>query len=290
MQVAVEKKSNPYEMSYRLFCKFRTYVESELGIKMPDAKKTMLQARLQKRLRKVGVDSFEEYYDYVFSSKGKQVELQNMIDVVTTNKTDFFREPRHFDFLTNTVLPDLIGNGYLLPGRPARIWSAGCSNGKEPYTLAMVLSEFFEKQNNGSFSILATDISSRVLKHAAIGIYDKEDEDPIPMSLRKKHLLRSKDPNKGLIRIVPELRAKIRFQQLNFMDDEFDIGMDRMHIIFCRNVIIYFDHNTQEKVLNRLCRHLIKGGYIFMGHSETLNGLRVPLSPVFTTVYKKTME
>lgn len=290
MRKSKANKPLPGEMSYRLFCKFRGYVESELGIKMPDAKRTMLEARLQKRLRKVGVDSFEAYYDYVFSPEGRQYELQNMIDVVTTNKTDFFREPRHFDFLIRTALPDLIENNYLRPGMPARLWSAGCSTGKEPYTLAMVLSEYFETRNTNSFSILATDISSRVLKHAAVGIYDKENEDPIPMLLRKKHLLRSKDRNKGLIRIVPELRAKVRFQQLNFMDDEFDIGMDKMHIIFCRNVIIYFDRNTQERVLNRLCRHLIRGGYIFMGHSETLNGLRVPLAPVSTTVYRKISE
>ena len=289
MQSAKREKSNSGEMSHRLFLKFSGFIQSELGIKMPDVKKTMLQARIQKRMRQLSIDSFEKYHDYVFSSEGQRAELQNMIDVVTTNKTDFFREPRHFNSLVEKALPELIGNGELRLENSACFWSAGCSTGEEPYTLAMVLSEFGEKHQGFSFSVLATDISARVLKHAVKGIYDQMDADPIPILLRRKYLLRSKDHKKGLIRIAPEIRSLVRFRQLNFMDDEFDMGRYKMHVIFCRNVIIYFDRETQEVVLNRLCRYLIRGGYLFMGHSETLNGLRVPLAPVFTTVYKKTV-
>ena len=166
----------PGPMSDGTFSRFSAFVQTELGIKMPDIKKTMLQTRLSKRLRGLGMRSFDEYYDFVFSPQGRVSELQNMIDVVTTNKTDFFREPRHFDFLVQKALPDLIGNGKLRPGSRARIWSAGCSIGKEPYTLAMVLTDFFEKQESYAFSIYATDISARVLKHALVGIYDKEEE------------------------------------------------------------------------------------------------------------------
>ena len=157
MHNAVIEKPLSGEMSHRLFLKFRNFIQSELGIKMPDTKKTMLQARIQKRLRKLGIDSFEEYHDYVFSPEGIETELQNLIDAVTTNKTDFFREPRHFDYLVQKALPNLINSGTLQNGRKAHIWSAGCSTGEEPYTLAMVLSEFSEKHSGFNFSILATD-------------------------------------------------------------------------------------------------------------------------------------
>jgi len=287
MQDVADSKISSSEMPDRLFPKFRSFIQEELGIKMPDVKKTMLQARLQKRLRKLGLDSFEKYYDYVFSPDGIRTELQNMIDVVTTNKTDFFREPRHFNILVEKTLPELIRIGKLRPGAGARFWSAGCSTGKEPYTLAMVLSEFAERHQGYSFSILATDISTKVLNEAALGIYNDEAVEPIPMALKKKYLLRSKDRNKGLVWVAPEIRSMVRFRQLNFMDDDFGMEKEKMHIIFCRNVIIYFERRTQEIVLNRLCRHLIKGGYIFMGHSETLNGLNLPLTQVSTTVYRK---
>jgi chemotaxis protein methyltransferase CheR len=273
-------------MSDELFQRFSRYIQSDLGIKMPPAKKTMLQARLQKRLRHLGMKHYEEYFDYVFSSEGLSAELDHMIDVVTTNKTDFFREPRHFDFLTRTVLLELYqGMGKAERSR-MRFWSAGCSTGEEPYTLAMVLSEFKARREDFNFSILATDISTRVLRTAMQGIYTEEDVAPVPIGLKRKYLLRSKDPGKALVRIVPELRRMVRFGRLNFMSEDYGI-QDTMQVIFCRNVIIYFDKSTQEQMLNRLCSHLMPGGYLFMGHSETLSGLKVPLRQVASTIYRK---
>lgn len=269
-----------------LFKRFSGYIQRELGIKMPPAKKTMLHARLQKRLRQLKLGSFEDYYDYVFGEPGCKEELHHMIDVVTTNKTDFFRESRHFEFLSGTILPQLCsksGRGGL--GR-FKFWSAGCSTGEEPYTLAMVLSEFKARCAGFGFSILATDISTQVLRKAAAGIYSEAAVAPMPLAYRKKYLLRSKDRKKELVRIVPQLRRLVTFGRLNFMDATYGIK-DAMHVIFCRNVIIYFDKPTQEKMLNRLCRHLQPGGYLFMGHSETLNGLNVPLKLVTSTVYQK---
>ena len=274
-------------MSDETFARFSAFVQTELGIKMPAAKKTMLQSRLLKRLRAVGKQTYEEYYDYVFGSQGMTRELVNLIDVITTNKTDFFREPKHFDYLVQTALPQLIricGTGIR---RKVRVWSAGCSTGEEPYTLAMVLSEFAAACRGFQFSILATDISTRVLETAKIAIYEHEKAEPIPMLLRKQYLMQSKDKTKGTVRIVPELRSIVRFQRLNFMDDDF--GMPKpVDIIFCRNVLIYFDRPTQEKVLNRLCRYLNPGGFMFMGHSETLNGLRVPIVQAAPTIYRRT--
>ncbi|HUU41914.1 MAG TPA: protein-glutamate O-methyltransferase [Desulfatiglandales bacterium] len=273
-------------MTNRTFSRFSEFIHTECGIKMPPTKKTMLEARLSKRLRSLGMDSFEDYCDYVFSTEGFEGELANMVEVVTTNKTDFFREPKHFDYLLETALPAVINARGPGESKKVGVWSAGCSTGEEPYTLAMVLNEFAEQCRGFRYSILATDISMKVLEKAAMGIYEEANTDPIPPALQKKYLMKSKDRSKGFVRIVPELRSAVRFRRLNFMDGDFGIR-EPLDIIFCRNVIIYFDRPTQEMLLNRLCRYLIHGGYIFMGHSETLNGLDVPLALVTTTVYRK---
>ncbi|MDM8535506.1 CheR family methyltransferase [Desulfobacterales bacterium HSG17] len=273
-------------MSDKIFVKFSSFIQNELGIKMPEAKRTMLQARLQKRLRKLGIESFNEYHEFVFSKRGQDEELHNMIDAVTTNKTDFFREPQHFDTLVQTVIPELIRSYGMGIRKKALLWSAGCSSGEEVYTLAMVLNEFKTRIPDFNFSILGTDISTKVLKNAALGIYSHEKIEPVPLPLRRKYLLKSRDKDKNLVRVIPGLRVNTFFRRLNFMDSNFGIRQPA-DIIFCRNVLIYFDRETQEKVLNRLCQYLVSGGYLFTGHSETLNGLNVPLVQTTSTVYKK---
>jgi chemotaxis protein methyltransferase CheR len=272
-------------MSRDTFHRFREYITDSLGIKMPDEKRTMLQSRLQKRLRLLGIDSYAAYCDYVFSPAGVETELNHMIDAVTTNKTDFFRESKHFDSLVAVVLPKLLEAGAAGSDR-FNFWSAGCSTGAEPFSLAMVLSEFAAAHCRFRFSILATDISGRVLEEAKEGIYSEAAVAPVPLPLRKKYLLRNKNPQKGVVRITPELRTRVQFGRLNFMAADF--GLPRvMDVIFCRNVLIYFDRNTQEQVVNRMCRYLRAGGYLFVGHSETLNGLKVPLTQVRPTIYRK---
>jgi chemotaxis protein methyltransferase CheR len=272
-------------MGDREFKRLSEFIVSELGIKMPPAKRTMLESRLQRRLRTLGMPSFGKYLDYVFSDKGLADELVQMIDLVTTNKTDFFREPAHFDYLVRHALPALdreFGAGHR---RPLALWSAGCSTGEEPYTIAMTLSEYSERARGFRFAILATDVSTKVLDIAHAGIYDALKAEPIPPPLRRKYLLRSKDRKRDLVRIVPELRSLVKFRRLNFMESDFGLR-ERMDVIFCRNVIIYFDRPTQERLLRRLCGHLLPGGFVFMGHSETLSGLRVPLHQVAPTVYR----
>jgi chemotaxis protein methyltransferase CheR len=150
----------------------------------------------------------------------------------------------------------------------------------------MVLSEFAETNPGFQFSVLATDISTRVLRTAAMGIYESDKADPVPIAMKRKYLLRNKDRSKDLVRVVPGLRARVGFRQLNFMDSDFGIG-EPLDVIFCRNVIIYFDKPTQEKLLNRFCRHLAPGGYVFLGHSETIFGMDLPLVQVAPTVYRK---
>ena len=276
----------PPVMSQETFGRFREFVTTHLGIKMPDVKKTMLQSRLQKRLRVLSMESYDDYYDYVFSVQGREAELSHMIDAVTTNKTDFFREPKHFEYLVRTALPALLqAQSVGCPG-VLRFWSAGCSTGAEPYTLAMVLSEFAARCAGFQYGIIATDISQRVLEEARAGIYTEEMVSPIPLILRKKYLLRSKNPRENVVRINAEIRSRVRFGRLNFMEENFRLQQD-VDVIFCRNVLIYFDRATQEQVVNRLCRHLHTGGYLFLGHSETLNGLNVPLTQVYPTIYRR---
>lgn len=272
-------------MSDTVFCRLGHFIQTKYGIKMPPSKKSLLEARLQKRLRSLRMNTFEDYCEYVFSPQGVD-EIIHMIDVVTTNKTDFFREPHHFDYLVKVALPELIRLRKVGIRKRFFVWSAGCASGEEPYTLAMVLSDFAEKNDGFRFSILATDVSKQALTKAKLGIYKEDKVEPIPIRLRKKYLLKSKDKNKGLIRIVPELRELVHFRWLNFMEKHFGIH-EPVDIIFCRNVIIYFNKNTQQKLLNEFYRYLSPNGYIFMGHSETLNGLNVPLMPIAPTIYRK---
>lgn len=273
-------------MSRQIFDRLSEFIYTESGIKMPLSKKTMLEARLQKRLRAMSLGSFDEYCSYLFSPEGIANELVHMIDVVTTNKTEFFREPQHFEYLIEYVLPELINTKGVGIRRPFMIWSAACSSGEEPYTLAMVLDQFSRRAKGFTYQVLGTDISTRMLDSAKDAVYDDEKAEQIPAAFRRTYLMRSKDKNKGLVRIVPELRAHVKFRRLNFMADDFGMR-EKMDVIFCRNVLIYFDRPTQETVIGHLCNHLHSGGYLFTGHSETINGMNLPLKQVANTVSRR---
>ncbi len=286
MGCAVEDKIDSVELSNKMFNRFSTFVERELGIKMPEVKKTLLQGRIHKRMRKVGIPTFEEYYEYVFSEEGRKKELTHMVDSVTTNKTDFFREPKHFEYLVQSAIPYIMNCNGRFSRSHIKLWSAGCSSGQEPYTLAMVLSDFARQHQGIQFSVLATDISTKVLNSAMLGIYDESDMITVPAPMRKRYMMRSKDKSSTKVRITPELRAKVMFRQLNFMHEDYCIG-DPVDIIFFRNVLIYFSRQTQERVINRLCAYLKSDGYFFAGHSETLSGLKVPLIQTGPTIYKR---
>jgi chemotaxis protein methyltransferase CheR len=273
-------------MTVKEFDRLSEFISENCGIKMPRVKKVLLEARLQKRLRLLGLGSFREYCEYLFNSPQAPGELIHMIDAVTTNKTDFFREPGHFQFLQEVVLPAVTADSDRGMKNKFIVWSAGCSSGEEPYTLAIVLSEF-ESSNPGiPFSILATDISTRVLEKARLGIYDEHLVDGIPPALKKKYFMRSKNRDRELVRVVPHLRSLIQFQRLNLMNDQFMIPGD-LDVIFCRNVIIYFEREKQHQLLSRLCRHLKKDGYLFLGHSETMHGFDLPLIRIASTIYRK---
>jgi chemotaxis protein methyltransferase CheR len=279
-----EITSAPPSLSDRDFKRLSAFIYDVCGIAMKTSKRTMLESRLMKRMRVTGIASLSEYVDYLFSLEGSANEKIHMIDAVTTNKTDFFREPDHFAFLCNTVLPDLLDARTQC--RNILIWSAGCSTGEEPYTLAMVLNNYRDSRQDLNYHILATDISTRVLDAAERGVYEEERVEPVPMESRRKYLLKSKDHTRGLVKIAPDVRSRVEFRRLNLMDNVFDISKP-VDVVFCRNVIIYFDKPTQKRLLSRFHDPLRPGGYIFLGHSESMNGLNIPLVQVAPTVYRR---
>jgi len=272
------------ELSKTDFQRLQNYIYQELGIKISESKRTMLMGRLTKRLRALKMTTVSEYCDFLFTPDGQQLEQVHLFDVITTNKTDFFREATHFDLLTAQLLPKWQES--LRDNRKFKIWSAGCSSGEEPYTMAMVLDDYAAKKKGLSFDyeIIATDISTRVLDHAKKAVYHVDRVEPVPAKIRQKCLLKNKDTANPLVRIIPDLRKKVRFGRMNFMDNSFSLP-DKMDVIFCRNVIIYFDKKTQEKLVQKFCQNLRPGGYLFLGHSESLHGFDVPLQQIAPTVY-----
>jgi len=266
------------------YSRLRKLVYEEAGIALGSERKTMLEVRIKRRLKELAIGSYGEYCEYLFSQRGLKQELGHLIDVVTTNKTDFFREPKHFEFLTATALPALTAS--MAGSRPAVVWSAGCSTGEEPYTLAMVLSQYALNRAGFSFRILATDVSHSVLEKAVAGIYSCDAIRPVPAAMRVKYFMRSRDRSSDRVRVVPELRRLVQFRRLNFMDPDYGLT-EKVDAIFCRNVIIYFDRTTQQSILGKITSSLRPGGYLFMGHAETLHELDLPVEPVAPALYKR---
>jgi len=263
------------------FARLSELIYAETGIKMPRTKATMLEGRLRRRVRDTDTRTLDGYVDLLLADPHANGEIDHLINAVTTNKTDFFREPGHFDFLADTVLPTIAAEGQ----RRIRAWSAACSTGAEPYTMAMILDRF--AQTSGvDYGILATDIDTDVLETARRGIYPAEMVEPVPSVLRQRYVLGSRDRRAAQVRIAPALRAAIGFARLNLMDTHYPIGA-AMDVIFCRNVLIYFDKPTQEKVVRRLCDCLRPGGYLFLGHSETIAGMDLPVKTVSYTVFER---
>lgn len=270
------------ELTDKQFVRLSDFIYTNYGIKMPPVKKIMLQSRLHKRLKALGIASFDEYLSYVFDDHSHAEEVVNMIDVVSTNKTDFYREPAHFDFLNETALPHLISKG----SKRINIWSAGCSSGEEPYTMAICLSEFAEKNPGTEFFIKATDISTKVLQHAVSGVYAENRIDVIPLALKRKYFLKSKERIDPKVKVIKQLRDRISFQRLNFMDNQYAFN-EVFDVVFCRNVLIYFDKKTQEAVIRKQCSKLRQGGFYFLGHSESTAGLDVPLRQIRPTIFER---
>ena len=266
------------------FSKLSTFIETEVGINMPPTKRVLLESRLRKRLRILGLDNFDDYISYVFSRQGE--EVVHMIDVVTTNKTDFYREPDHFHVLKDRILPERFHRDGWGERVPLKVWSAASSTGEEPYTLAIVLTEFKREHPRFDFRVLGTDIATNVLAIAERGVYAESRIESIESPLRHRYFLKSRDRSSSLVRLKPEIRRRVLFRRLNLMASRFPIS-DRFHVIFCRNVIIYFNRQRQEDLLRKLYNFLVPGGYLFVGHSEALAGIDLPIESVAPTVYRR---
>jgi chemotaxis protein methyltransferase CheR len=268
------------------FRRLAKFIQDYSGIKMPATKQTMVEGRLRKRVEATGVGGFVQYCRYVFDEGGMEREAVHLIDVMTTNKTEFFREPDHFKFLADTALPRMLSERKGGPATLIKAWSTASSIGAEPYTMAMVMDEVSQRVGSFRISIVATDISTRVLETAAGATYPEAMVAPVPLEMRKRYLLRGRNGAKGLVRVVPELRRMVQFGRLNLMDAAYPVDQD-MDLIFCRNMLIYFDKPTQQAVLTRLCDHLRSGGCLFLGHSESLAGFGLPLDPIAPTVFRR---
>jgi len=276
--------SHSETISIRDYKRLCSLIYDQAGIHLGTERKTMLEVRIKRRLRELDIASYGDYCDFLFSHQGMKEELIHLIDVVTTNKTDFFRENGHFEFLAQKALPEFVERNS--GGRTFTIWSAGCSTGEEPYTMGMVLSEFAATHPGFRFRILASDISNLVLAKAQTAIYNEADIKPVSITLRQKYFMRSRDKARTRVRVVPELRHQVEFRRLNFMDEDFGMR-EKIDAIFCRNVIIYFDRPTQERILNKLAQCLLPSAFMFVGHAETLHDMALPLTPIAPSVYRR---
>jgi chemotaxis protein methyltransferase CheR len=260
------------------FEKISRLAYEHFGLDLHGGKQGLVAARLGKILRELGMKSFQHYYDYVQADR-TGAALAGMVDHLTTNHTSFFREPRHFDFLRNTIFP-------ALRTRPRiDIWSAACSTGEEPYSIAMALLEESPREASAKVKIKATDISTRVLQKAKQGIYEADRCVGIAAPILQRYLIRSDVEGKSAFRFRDDVRAMIEFQHLNLMKKLPD-GY-RCSVIFCRNIMIYFDKPTQQSLVERLSQHLEEGGYLFIGHSESLNNISHGFEYVSPAIYRK---
>lgn len=270
MEVAISKEE---------FQRFRTLIYDESGITLSDQKQSLVSSRLSKRLRELGLSTFTDYYQQLMNDASRE-EFTRMLDLISTNKTDFFREPKHFDFLRDQILPELVQD------KRVRVWSSACSTGEEPYTIAMTLYDGVSDPSQWDFKILASDLSTRVLAKAAAGVYDKERVHDVPADAVRRHFLRGRGTSEGQLKVKPHLSGIIQFRRLNLMDEQFPIKTP-LDLIFCRNVMIYFDRPTQEQLVNKFYRYLKPGGYLFIGHSESLQWVTHPFQVVAPTIYRK---
>lgn len=282
-QIAEFAECTPRALTQAGFLRMAQFITVELGIKMPESKASMIESRLMRRVRELGMTSVDEYGDYLFAKEHTD-ELEYFINAITTNKTDFYRESDHFRLLTERVVPDLLKRSRYA-SQTLKIWSAACSSGEEPYTIAMALDEYGRRTGGLNYAILATDISTKVLSMARQAIYSSDQAEAVPVAIRRRCFMQSRDAGKSRLRIVPELRARVSFFRLNLMDEDYCVK-DRFDVIFLRNVLIYFSREVQERVVCRLCEYLNPGGYFFVGHAETLTELQVPLRRIHNSVYQ----
>ena len=274
-----------FSISPAEFALFRKLIYRETGIALADCKKVLVSTRLARRLRHFDFDSFQKYYDFLMKADPSGDEKRRMINCITTNKTSFFRERHHFDLLDELLLHPMQLRAAAGAPRRLRIWSAACSTGEEPYSIAITVRDTLASLAAWDVKILASDIDTDVLARAERGIYEIDDLNDVPASLRARHFLRGTKESEGLVSVKPEIRRLVHFRRVNFVDAVWPVR-GKFDAIFCRNVLIYFDRETQYRLLARLADLLKPEGFLFVGHSENLHWFRDLLIPVATSVYR----
>jgi chemotaxis protein methyltransferase CheR len=265
------------------FARLAQLVESYSGIHLPAEKKYMVEGRLRRRAQALALSSLDAYCDALFEQGLWGDELVSLIDAITTNKTEFFRERPHFRILGEQVLPEFVGAG---PRRPLRFWSAACANGAEAYSAAMLMDDFAGDHPGLRFQIVATDICSAVLREAKMAVFDREMMAPVPADYQKRYVMFPVDSGDRTVRMKPSLRQAVSFGRVNLMDPSYPLA-EKQDVIFCRNLLIYFTRDRQEMVLRRLCDHLNQGGYLFISHTENIMGMKLPVRQMAPSVFQR---
>lgn len=273
-----------FGLNQGLYERFQRLIYSETGIWLSDAKKALLCGRLSKRLRALDLNKLADYYKLV-SHPDQQPERTLMIDAITTNETHFFREPKHFEFLAQQVIPGWQREAeHRLRSKKVRVWSAGCSSGEEAYSVAMLLARDLPEAEGWDVQVLATDISTRVLEKARHGIYSLERAQEIPTPLLRQFVLKGIDTQTGYMKIMPEIRQMTRFMRVNLSNGPFSFE-SAFDLILCRNVLIYFDRNSKHKAVENIVRCLAPGGLLLLGHAEHLNPVTFGIRSLAATIY-----
>lgn len=275
-------QNREFKFTKKDFDFLRTISNSRTGIVVSDDKFDMFYARLSRRLRKLGLSDFKQYCGFIEADDSGE-EVLELVNAITTNLTAFFRENHHFEFLANTVLPKLLRENK--DERKIRIWSAGCSTGEEPYSLAITLKENLPANLHWDTQILATDIDSNVLSKASKGVYAEDRVKDMSKQKLRDWFMKGAGSNAGSVRIKQDARSLIKFGQLNLMEN-WSVG-DIKDVIFCRNVVIYFDRESKTNLINRYADNLKDGGYLFIGHSESLYKITDRFELIGNTIYQK---
>jgi chemotaxis protein methyltransferase CheR len=273
----------PLEIPERLFLKFQELIDREAGIWLSSAKATLLTGRLAKRLRHHGLKSYKDYYALVLESPEERI---HMLDAISTNETHFFREPKHFEILERVIFPKWLQLAETAQRhRKIRVLSAGCSTGQEPYSLAMTLLQYFPPAAGWEIEIIATDLSTRVLETAKAAMWPAEKAHEIPLQYLKSFMLRGCGEQAGKIKAGPEIRSLVQFHRVNLNGDSYPFS-GKFDLIFCRNVLIYFEAHRREQIIRRLSGLLAADGHFFVGHSESLHHMHTVLTSLIPTVYR----
>jgi chemotaxis protein methyltransferase CheR len=271
-------------MSDAEFELLRSLMFQQSGIELKDGKRELLKGRLAKRLRLLGYEQFAQYYDHLKNHDPQGTELQEMINAVTTHKTSFFRESHHFDRLRELLLIPACQAAAQGKRPPIRIWSAGCSSGEEPYSIAITVAANLERLATWDVKILGSDIDTAVLNKGRNAVYPRESVDDLPLEVLRRNFLCGKGKQSGYVQLKPDIRNLVKFGRVNLVGEKWPFR-GKFDAIFCRNVMIYFDRDVQRTLLQKFAQHLKPGGFFFAGHSENFFGLNNSLRPIGGTVY-----